>query len=139
MGEVKTMALVALTIVVLLFWALSACLLPHPVSGRRRRLDRIWSRVVRLVEHRKSAAPDPFDTLRVQIRLGELADKIRRLEATPRVYARAHRLTALQTAYDDLLHEACRLAGASTQEADEPGEERRWHEEQELATRGWSW
>jgi hypothetical protein len=64
---------------------------------------------------------------------------IRRIEAAPRVYAKAHRLMAPEAAYDNLLDEACRLAGIPDQANLERGEQRRWLEEQELATRGWSW
>jgi hypothetical protein len=45
---------------------------------------------------------------------------------------------ALEAAYDDLLDEACRLAGVPDPEVEQP-EEKRWQEEQELASRGWSW
>jgi hypothetical protein len=133
------MALMALLFMVLVFWAVPAYLLPHPPSRLRRRLERDWRRAtVRLVRP-EPPAPDPFHTLRLQIRLGVLADKIRQVEAAPRVYARVHRLTALHAAYDDLLHEACRLAGAPGEPEVDGGEGRRWREEQELATRGWSW
>ncbi len=113
--------------------------LPHPPSRLRRRLQPLFDRLARRLRRRAAAEPDPFDTLRLQTRLGELAGEIRRVQATPRVYAKAHRLMALEAAYDDLLDEACRLAGVPGEADLARGEERRWLEEQELATRGWSW
>lgn len=90
-------------------------------------------------------APDPLVTLRLQVRLGELAAELRRVEEDPDVYARAHHWFAVQGAYDALLREACRLAGLPTTttaplRADErtaAGE--RLREELELSARGWSW
>ncbi|MFD7154916.1 hypothetical protein ACFV9C_09970 [Kribbella sp. NPDC059898] len=84
-------------------------------------------------------APDPFDTLRLQTRLGTVSTKIRSIESTPHVYARAHRLMALEAAYDDLLDEACRLAGCPDPPDAQRSEAKRWEEEQALAARGWSW
>ncbi|MEV6285753.1 hypothetical protein [Kribbella sp. NPDC051770] len=81
---------------------------------------------------------DPFDTLRLQTRLGYLATEIRRVENAPRIYARAHRLMAIEAAYDALLDEACRLAGVPEVDGLD-GEDKRWSEEQELAARGWTW
>jgi hypothetical protein len=46
---------------------------------------------------------------------------------------------ALEAAYDDLLDEACRLAGVPGPAELERSEEKRWLEEQELASRGWTW
>ncbi|MGC4943822.1 hypothetical protein [Kribbella sp. DT2] len=82
---------------------------------------------------------DPFETLRLQTRLGHLATEIRRVESAPRIYARAHRLMAIEAAYDALLDEACRLAGVPETADAKRGEDKRWFEEQELASRGWSW
>jgi hypothetical protein len=113
--------------------------LPHPPSRVRRRVQPLLDRLASRVRRRPSTEPDPFDTLRLQTRLGELAGEIRRVQATPRVYAKAHRLMALEAAYDDLLDEACRLAGVPGEADLQRGEEKRWLEEQELATRGWSW
>jgi hypothetical protein len=93
---------------------------------------------------RQARTPDPLETLRLQVRLGELAAELRRVEEDPAVYARAHHWFAVQGAYDGLLREACRLAGLPT--ATEPlraddhaaaGE--RLREELELSSRGWSW
>jgi hypothetical protein len=133
------MAWVALLITVLLFWGVCACVLPHPQSRWRSALERAWRRAAARLVRPKSPAADPFHTLRLQFRLGVLADKIRHVEEAPRVYARAHRLAALHAAYDDLLHEACRLAGAPEEPEVPYAEDRRWREEQELATRGWLW
>ena len=119
--------------------ALLECVLPH-------HRQHWWSRVARLVQglgrrtvRRPPALPDPFEVLRVQHRLGELSSQIRRLEDDPRAYARVHRLEAVQAAYDDLLGEGCRLAGVPGDAGALDAESRRWHEEQALAERGWSW
>ncbi|GAA3622338.1 hypothetical protein GCM10022223_44080 [Kineosporia mesophila] len=95
---------------------------------------------------------DPFEALRVQMRLQALADEIRRLHHDESVFARAARLEASARAYDDLLGCACRLAGVSeTQEttavkgfatptpARLAGRDRRARRELLLAERGWSW
>jgi hypothetical protein len=129
----------ALLVSVTVLVALLNHVLPHPPSRVRRRLQPLADRVGARLRPRGGAEPDPFDTLRLQTRLGELAGEIRRVQATPRVYAKAHRLMALEAAYDDLLDEACRLAGVPGEANLERGEQKRWLEEQELATRGWSW
>ncbi|GAB3835872.1 hypothetical protein [Kribbella italica] len=86
-----------------------------------------------------AVAADPFETLRLQTRLGHLAAEIQRIETAPRIYARAHRLMAVEAAYDALLDEACRLAGVPEKAELERCENNRWRVEQELASRGWSW
>jgi hypothetical protein len=129
----------ALLVSVTVLVALLNHVLPHPPSRVRRRLQPLVDQLSSRLRRRHGAQPDPFETLRLQTRLGELAGEIRRVEATPRVYAKAHRLVALQAAYDDLLDEACRLAGVPGEADLERGEQKRWLEEQELATRGWSW
>ena len=129
----------AVIVVFLVLCALLNAVLPHKPSRVRRWL---WSPFHALIRrHRRQIVPepDPFDTLRLQTRLGHLAGKIRLVEATPHVYAKAHKLMALEAAYDDLLDEACRLAGIPGEADAERGEEKRWHEEQELTSRGWSW
>jgi hypothetical protein len=93
---------------------------------------------------RPARAPDPLVTLRLQVRLGELAAELRRVEEDPDVYARAHHWFAVQSAYDALLREACRLAGLPTGPAPLRADERaaageRLREELELSSRGWSW
>lgn len=84
-------------------------------------------------------APDPFVVLSVQMRLGMLAEQIRRLEDDPTVWARGRRLAAVRAAYDDLLHEACRLAGVDLGEDPPRDDPERFREEMELTSRGWSW
>jgi len=93
---------------------------------------------------RSTRAPDPLVTLRLQVRLGQLASELRRVEEDPDVYARAHHWFAVQGAYDALLREACRLAGlpmdAESLRADERNAaDERLREELELSSRGWSW
>jgi hypothetical protein len=93
---------------------------------------------------RPARAPDPLVTLRLQVRLGELAAELRRIEEDPDVYARAHHWFAVQGAYDALLREACHLAGLPTETAPLRADERagageRLREELELSSRGWSW
>jgi len=96
-----------------------------------------WAR--RLRRPPPPAPCDPFATLRVQQRLGAVADHVRALEVDPRTFARAERIIASQLAYDQLLAEACRLAGVDVQPhvSGDPAE--RFREEVELAARGWTW
>lgn len=82
-------------------------------------------------------APDPFEALGVQMRLGRLAAEISRLEHDDGRWARVHHLTAAQAAYDDVLIEACKLVGVPVQDAAAPV--RRLLAESELRARGWSW
>lgn len=126
--------------VFLLLCGLLGLLLPNPPPPRwRRRLGRLTARLRARLHRTTVPAPDPFDTLRLQTRLTCLSSKIRRVESTPHVYARAHRLMALEAAYDDLLDEACRLAGCPGRPEQKRSEAKRWQEEQELAARGWTW
>ena len=99
----------------------------------------------------KTPLPDPFEILHMQHRLGALAEELQRLEsadADRQYWARAHRIHTRKAAYDQLLVEACRLAGVpGTQTL--PGliptptgrrsDEERFRDEMELASRGWSW
>lgn len=72
------------------------------------------------------------------MRLSELSRQIQELEDDPHVFAKAQRLRATRAAYDDLLVEACRLAGVAV--GDGPrGMQERWRSEVELSSRGWSW
>jgi hypothetical protein len=118
--------------------ALELILPPTPDSARWRLwLGRRWQAFRR--RHRDSDLPDPFQALHLQTKLASLSDEITQLATDPEVTARVHKLEAARAAYDDLLDEACRLAGI-TVEADEPRTETtRWREEQELAAHGWSW
>lgn len=133
------MAWVVMLVAVVLLWALLRMVLPRPPSRRRRRLEGVVTKASDRVRHRGPPAPDPFEALRLQSRLSALAGEIRGLEADPTVYAKVHRLVALRAAYDDLLDEACRLAGVPEIPHEQRGEALRWQEEQELAARGWSW
>ena len=134
------MGWVALLLVFLFLCVLLNLLLPQPPPSRwRRRVQSPAERLARRFRRHAVPEPDPFDTLRLQTRLGDLAGKIARVEATPHMYAKAHRLMALEAAYDDLLDEACTLAGVPGHADLERSEEKRWFEEQELASRGWSW
>ena len=130
----------AVVVLFLTLCVLLSLLLPNPPPSRvRRRLQRRTARLTGRLRRPAEPDPDPFDTLRLQTRLGHLSTKIRSIESTPHVYARAHRLMALEAAYDDLLDEACRLAGCPDSCELQRSEEKRWQEEQELAARGWSW
>jgi hypothetical protein len=99
------------------------------------RLERLADRLrpVRAPEY------DPFTALRVQQRLGIVADHVRSLELEPRTFARAERIIASQLAYDQLLAEACRLAGVEVQVVAKGDPAERFREEVELASRGWAW
>lgn len=92
---------------------------------------------------RPAPPPDPFEVLRVQMRLAVLADEVRALERSQDVYARGHHLRATEAAYDALLIEACRLAGVPTAgphvSTVVQDREERFREEVELTARGWSW
>ena len=92
-----------------------------------------------LERRRKPAPVDPFEVLRLQTRLGVLADQVRALESDAQVYAKAHRLAATRAAYDDLLGEACLMAGIQPVPEVRRSEGERLREEVELASRGWSW
>ncbi len=110
-------------------------------------LVRLW------VHHQEPPPPpDPFEALRVQMRLHALADEINQLHYDESIFARAARLEARAAAYDALLGKACCLAGVS--ETAEPprkpgyatptpvrlaGRDLRARRELLLAERGWSW
>lgn len=97
------------------------------------------------LRRRPPPPPDPFEVLRVQLRLAALAEEVRALERSDDVYARVHHMRATEAAYDAMLYEACRLAGIPMQP--QPGRlstiaqdsDERFREEVELAARGWSW
>jgi hypothetical protein len=93
---------------------------------------------------RRRAGPDPWETLAIQVRLGELARELRTVTDDPGLYARAHHWRAVQDAYDAMLRDACRVAGLAVVDhplrADEHvTEDERLREELELSARGWSW
>ena len=81
--------------------------------------------------------PDPMETLVVQWRLSRLAWEIRQLESDESRWAKAHHLRAAELAYDDLLAEACGLAGVPVP-AGEPAV-RRLIMESHLRYLGWNW
>ncbi|GIG41581.1 hypothetical protein [Cellulomonas phragmiteti] len=95
--------------------------------------------VAERLRHRHVEPFDPFLTLRVQERLGAVADHVRRLEGDERAFARAERIIASQLAYDQLLAEACHLAGVEVRPAAAGDAQERFREEVELAARGWTW
>lgn len=121
---------------------------PDPPPRWRAAASRRRAALVRWWKARRPAPPpeppDPFAALRLQVRLGVLAEQIRLLENDPRVWARGRRLQAAWAAYDALLGEACGLAGVDVP-VDRPVREprrddgERFREEMELASRGWSW
>ena len=115
---------------------------PRPGRRPRRRWRSLLAaRLERVAERLRHGPdrPDPFEILRLQTRLGVVADQVRLLEGDDHVYAKAARLRATQAAYDDLLEEACRLAGVPVERDGRRREQERLREEVELAARGWSW
>lgn len=89
-----------------------------------------------------AAAPaDPFRTLALQYRLGALARELDGLAVDDgRVFARGVRLTAVSAAYDDVLADACRLAGIPLQRDGRSRREvRRLTAETALRSAGWTW
>ncbi|MDP9827799.1 hypothetical protein [Kineosporia succinea] len=99
-----------------------------------------------------ASSPDPFEALRLQMRLAVLADEMARLHHDETIFARAARLEARAAAYDALLGKACCLAGvaepapecAPVGHATPPpvrlaGRDLRARRELLLAERGWSW
>jgi hypothetical protein len=119
-------------------------------SARRSASESIAERV-RRHRRRSGADLDPFTILNMQARLGALARELQRLEAddADRTYwARAHRIHTRRCAYDQLLVEACKLAGVPGQRESggspasgitRRSEEERFRDEMELASRGWNW
>jgi hypothetical protein len=106
-------------------------------SRVRTWLQRLWDEwwVQRRARRR---GDDPFATLTVQVRLGQLGRELDALNAdTGRNFARVHHLRAAQSAYDALLDEACRLAGVEEIEGD--GALHRLFAESALRERGWTW
>ena len=108
---------------------------PRWRAALARRLER-WAQAVR---REPPVTTDPFDALWVQDRLTKVADHVRRLEGDTRGYARAERIIASQLAYDQLLAEACRMAGVEVRPHAKGDPAERFREEVELASRGWAW
>ena len=115
-----------------------------------RAIGRAFRRTVTRTRARFSSAPtdpDPFTALQVQHRLGLIATELRVLEAADAdltYYARAHRIHTRRSAYDQLLAEACELAGVPAQHPGPEGRicrnaDERFCAEMELAARGWHW
>jgi hypothetical protein len=124
-----------------LLFALAATLFLAPDETPRWRiaLARHLERVARRLRREQPTPTDPFDALRVQIRLAVVADHVRSLELEPRTFALAERLIASQLAYDQLLAEACGLAGVEVLLRAKGDPQERFREEVELTSRGWSW
>jgi hypothetical protein len=112
---------------------------PSTSSPVRRRFARTLERGAARLRGERVPSTDPFEALRLQMRLAELSRQLQALEDDDSVYAKAHRLAATRAAYDDLLDEACRLAGVDPDPLPPRGVQRRWEEEVALAERGWSW
>jgi hypothetical protein len=114
-----------------------------------RAVGRGYRRAVGRRRRRSASAdnPDPFTVLEVQHRLGLIATELRVLEAQDAdrtYYARAHRIHTRRSAYDQLLAEACVLAGVPAQRPGPEGwvcrtADERFSVEMELAARGWHW
>lgn len=128
---------VAPTVLLCAVWSL----IPSPDEPPRWRVALAGSleALADRVRHRRVERYDPFLTLRVQERLGAVADHVRRLEGDDRTFARAERIIASQLAYDQLLAEACHLAGVEVRPATKGDAQERFREEVELASRGWTW
>lgn len=94
-------------------------------------LARLWRRFAR------RNTDDPFVVLALQLRLGAVANHLRRIEMDTRMYARGERWIAAKDAYDTLLADACQIAGVPPAHAPTEGE--RLRVELELTSRGWSW
>jgi hypothetical protein len=88
-----------------------------------------------------SARPDcnPFGTLEVQLSLARLERELLYLDGcNDRKFGRAHHYYAALAAYDQLLEEACLLAGVESQPR--PGDPAwRMVADVELRVRGWNW
>ena len=128
---------VAPTVLLGAVWAL----IPSPDEPPRWRTA-LADRLEALADRVRSRRPEPYDpfvTLRVQERLGAVAEHVRRLEEDERAFARAERIIASQLAYDQLLAEACRLAGVEVRPAAKGDAKERFREEVELTSRGWTW
>jgi hypothetical protein len=108
---------------------------PRWRTGIANGLERLAVRI----RGRHPKAPDPFVALRVQSRLGIVAQHVQALEGDRRAMARAERIVASELAYDDLLAEACQMAGVDIPPHAIGDRGERFREEVELAGRGWAW
>ena len=123
--------------------------MPRALGILTPRASRSQTPAARAHRHRPTPpAGDPFETLRLQERLGIVAREVRRLEADQHAWARARRIIAIELAYDALLAEACHLAGITTPNEitggpGNPGDpsdpDERFRREIELTARGWTW
>lgn len=69
----------------------------------------------------RSRGVDPFAALELQLALARLEREIEELRGRgSRDFAQAHHLRAALIAYDDLLSQACRMAGLGPQLAERP-------------------
>lgn len=113
---------------------------PHGAAPRwRLRVASLLERGAGRLRRRQPPGPDPFVALRLQTRLGVVAANAQRLESDPAAFARAQRLIAMMLAYDQLLQEACLLAGVETVALQPNNPDERFRKEVELTARGWSW
>jgi hypothetical protein len=112
---------------------------PDDPPAWRARVALLLERLADRVRRSEPEIPDPFVALRLQTRLGIVADHARALEADARTFALAERVIATRLAYDALLAEACRLAGVEVLPRAKGDPQERFREEVELAARGWSW
>lgn len=81
---------------------------------------------------------DPFCALEVQLSLSRVEAEIAALlNDGDGEFAKGHHLTAARIAFDQLLDEACRLAGVG--DLPDTRALRRVVAEAELRTRGWTW
>lgn len=130
-----------LWVLVLAMWLLPVLmiLMPGPLRRRRSAVAAWLERLAGRVRGRRPAEPDPFTALRVQMRLAALSRELQWLEDAPAVYARAHRIAAVRAAYDDLLLEACVLAGVDVPADARRSAAERWRKEASLAEHGWTW
>ena len=120
-----------------LVWGLFGA--PSKPSRWRRAVAGRLERLAARVRRERPPVYDPFATLHLQSRLGIVADHMRALELDPHTFARAERLIASGLAYDQLLAEACKLAGVEVEVHAKGDGAERFREEVELAARGWAW
>lgn len=135
-------ALVLMTLLVGAAYYVALSLMPPSGPVPRWRLaaaNRLERLAHRLRRQQQPTGPDPFAALRVQQRLGIVAQHVQRLESDITIIARAERIVASQLAYDDLLAEACSMAGVEIPPHARGDPAERFREEVELASRGWAW